>query len=79
MSEAERAPYVEMSEQAKAKVDEQKKELKEKGYYTLEDGSKSTDPQNSHLLKVKGKKRNKPAGQQAKKDKKEVQVVDVDG
>lgn len=57
MSEAERAPYVQQSEKAKAVVEEQKKELKAKGYYTLEDGSKSTDPQNAHLLKVKKKKR----------------------
>ena len=39
----------------------QKAQLAKKGYYMLEDGSKSTDPANSHLLKVKKAKKNKAA------------------
>ena len=44
MSEAERAPYNAKADAAKAVVEAQKTELKRKGFYTLEDGSKSTDP-----------------------------------
>ena len=56
MSEEEKAPYTDRSNLSKARVDKQRKELKAKGYYTLEDGSKSTDPENLHLLKLKKKK-----------------------
>ena len=40
-------------------ADKQTAELKKKGFYTLEDGSKSTDPQNAHLLKIKKKRTKK--------------------
>jgi len=53
MPDAEKQPYVDRGEAAKQLVERQKVELAKKGYYTLEDGSKSTDEKNAHLLKVK--------------------------
>ena len=58
MSEKEKAPYVKMAEADKAREEKEKAELAKKGYYTLSDGTKSTDPANVKLLKVK-KKRSK--------------------
>ena len=57
MSDAEKKPYNDKADASKALVEKQKAELAKKGYYTLSDGSKSTDPQNSDLLKVKKAKR----------------------
>ena len=56
MSDAEKQPFITKAEEAKELVERQKVELKKKGYYTLENGTKSTDPENSHLLKVKKSK-----------------------
>ena len=54
-TDEDKAPYVKMAEESKVRFEKQVDELKKKGYYTLEDGSKSTDPQNATLLKVKKK------------------------
>ena len=51
----DKAPYQKMADESKVRFEKQVAELKKKGYYTLEDGSKSTDPQNAQLLKVKKK------------------------
>ena len=56
MDEAARAPYVKLAEADKARSLRQKEEIKTLGYYTLENGTKSTDPENHHLLKVKKKR-----------------------
>ena len=53
IAEEEKQPYLDMAEQAKERAEKQKVELEKKGYYTLENGSKSTDEANTHLLKVK--------------------------
>lgn len=42
--------------------DRQVEELKKWGYYKLKDGSKSIDPQNAALLKVKQKKKKRTGG-----------------
>ena len=56
MSEEQKAPYEEKARLAKEIVARQKEELKKLGYYMLEDGTKTTDPQNASLLKIKKKK-----------------------
>ena len=48
-------PYHKMADKDKQRYDKQVAELKRKGYYTLEDGTKSTDKENSNLLKSKTK------------------------
>ena len=50
------APYEKMHEEDKKRVERQTAELKKQGYYTLADGSKSTDPENAKLLAKKKKK-----------------------
>jgi len=55
-TEEQKAPYVKMAEEDQKRVTRQTEELKRLGYYKLDDGSKSTDIQNKHLLKVKVKK-----------------------
>ena len=67
MSEEQKQPYNDQSEQAKQLVERQKAELKQKGYYTLENGTKSTDPENKHLMKVP--KKDKPAKSNKKSGK----------
>ena len=56
MSDAEKQPWFELANDAKERVEKQKLELAAKGYYTLENGTKSTDPENADLLKVKARK-----------------------
>jgi len=56
MSEEQKAPYEEKARLALEVVGRQKEELKKLGYYMLEDGTKSTDPQNASLFKIKKKK-----------------------
>lgn len=46
MSEMEKAPYEKMNEKDKARMEKQLAELNKKGFFTMPDGSKSTDPQN---------------------------------
>ena len=55
-SEEVKAPYIKRAEEDKLRQARQIEELKTKGHYTLEDGSKSTDEKNVHLFKVKAKK-----------------------
>jgi hypothetical protein len=61
MTEEEKTPYTDENNELKKLVEKQKKELADKGFYTLADGTKSTDEVNAELLKVKTKR--------AKKDK----------
>lgn len=49
--------------------------MAKKGYYTLEDGSKSTDPENAELLKVKKKKNKKLASMTAGDDDEVIKPV----
>ena len=49
MSDEDKKPYVEAAAAAKKIFEKQLAELKKQGFYLLEDGSKSTDPQNAHL------------------------------
>ena len=51
--------YTDQAATDKARHEKQKQELAKKGYYTLPDGSKSTDPQNAALLKKKKKRATK--------------------
>jgi hypothetical protein len=46
MSEKEKAPYVKLSENDKARFERQQAERDKKGFFTLDDKSKSTDPEN---------------------------------
>ena len=58
MDEEAKRPFTDLANEALVRVTAQREELKKKGYYTLADGTKSTDDVNAHLLKVK-KKRSK--------------------
>ena len=53
MSDTDKAPYVQMSEKDKLRFDRQLSERDKKGYFLLEDKSKSTDPANAKLFKKK--------------------------
>ena len=55
-TEEVKAPYYKMAEEDSKRFARQTDELKKLGYYTLDDGSKSTDEKNKHLFKVKAKK-----------------------
>jgi len=46
MSETDKKPYVQMNEQDKMRQEKQQQNLEKKGYFILEDGSKSTDEKN---------------------------------
>ena len=46
MSDAEKRPYLEKHEQDKARQEKQQQTFEKKGYFILEDGSKSTDEKN---------------------------------
>ena len=54
MSDQEKKPYVEMVKADVARYEKQMKEFKELGYFTLEDGSKSTDPKKPPLKRTHG-------------------------
>ena len=56
-TEEEKQPYIKRANEEKRRVDKQKEEISLQGYYTLRDGTKSTDSQNAMLFKVKRKKR----------------------
>ena len=56
-SEEEKEPYIKAAEKDKERLEKQKLELKKKGYYTLEDGTKSIDPENKFLVQVKRKRK----------------------
>ena len=51
MSDDQKQPYTKMSTADGLRHDKHVEELKEKGYFTLEDGSKSTDPKKSKIVK----------------------------
>lgn len=53
MSEKEKAPYVKCSDNDKVRFERQQAEREKKGFFTLEDKSKSTDPENQKLFKRK--------------------------
>ena len=56
MTEEQKAPYAKKAALDKEREHKQAAELAKHGYYTLEDGSKSTDPENAKLLKIKKKR-----------------------
>ena len=56
-SEETKAPYIKRAEKDKQRFERQKQELKKKGYYTLDDGTKSIDPENKALVQIKQKKK----------------------
>jgi hypothetical protein len=53
MTEKDKAPYVKMSEDDKGRKERQENELEKKGYFTLDNKTKSTDPENAKLFKKK--------------------------
>ncbi len=52
MTDKEKAPYEKLALDDKARHEKQLKELETKGYFKMDDGTKSTDPANAHLVKV---------------------------
>ena len=56
ISKKEKAPYVKKAEEDTKRYERQVEELKKKGYFTLGDGSKSTDRKNAQLFRAKKKK-----------------------
>ena len=59
MTDKEKEPYEKLAREDKERHQRQEEELKKKGYFTLEDGTKSTAAQNSHLWKEKRPKKQK--------------------
>jgi len=57
MSDEEKAVYEKMAEADKVRHEKQVAEREKKGYFILEDKSKSTDPQNAKLFKPKKEKK----------------------
>ena len=53
MSEKEKEPYVKLSEKDKARFERQNAEREKKGFFMLDDNTKSTDPENAKLFKRK--------------------------
>lgn len=51
MGQKEKAPYEKLHDQDVARVAKQTADREKKGYFTLDDGSKSTDPKNAKLFK----------------------------
>ena len=56
-SEETKAPYIEKAEKDKQRFERQKQELKKKGYYMFDDGTKSIDPENKALVQIKQKRK----------------------
>ena len=76
MAEEEKQPFEVMSKSAEDRREAQIEELKKKGFYTLEDGSKSTDPANKALFKLKKKRGQKnEATSEDEESKSEVPIV----
>jgi len=69
MTEKEKAPYEKLAADDKIRFDKQTKELESKGWFKMEDGTKSTDPANAHLAKkvAKAKKDDEPEPLQPKR------------
>ena len=57
VSEQEKKPYVDAANRDKERFDMQKEELREKGYYTFPDGTKSIDPENKIYVQVRQKRK----------------------
>jgi hypothetical protein len=57
MTDAEKEPYNDQNVQEKARVERQTAELAKKGYFTMTDGTKSTDPENADKFKEKKTKK----------------------
>jgi len=53
MTENDKAPYVKMSDGDKTRYERQLTEREKKGYFTLDNKTKSTDPENAKLFKKK--------------------------
>ena len=51
MSEKEKTPFDKLAADDRVRFEKQTKELETKGFFKMEDGTKSTDPANSHLAK----------------------------
>jgi hypothetical protein len=56
MSEKEKAPFEKMASEDKIRHEKQLAEREKKGYFTLADKTKSTDPENAKLFKKKKSK-----------------------
>lgn len=67
LSEKEKQKYNAMHEDDKKRYEKQKAEFDKKGYYTMEDGSRSTDQQ---AKKKRASKRGKSTSSSARKGKK---------
>ena len=78
MNEEAKAPYEKMSQDDKAREAKQKAELAKKGFYTLSNGTKSTDPDNSHLLKKKKKGKKSKAQTLQSQDDSDSDGLDVE-
>jgi len=59
MDDAKRQKFLELNAKDKVRQDKQLAELKNKGFFVLEDGSKSSDEQNAPKQSRKAKKANK--------------------
>ena len=53
MTENDKVPYVKLSDKDKARYERQLTEREKKGYFTLDNKTKSTDPANAKLFKKK--------------------------
>lgn len=53
MTDGEKAKYIKMGEKDKLRYQAQLDEREKKGFFMLGDGTKSTDPANAKLFKVK--------------------------
>ena len=69
MSDAEKKPFVEMNEQDKARQEKQQQSLEKKGYFIMEDGSKSTDEKNlpTHKRRLSKASKSLPSDQEETK------------
>jgi hypothetical protein len=57
LTDTQKAPYVKMADLDKVRYEKQCAELEKKGYFILDDGTKSTDPAN--IPKAKPRKQRK--------------------
>jgi len=53
MTEKDKTPFAKLAENDKARYERQMAEREKKGYFLLDDKSKSTDPENAKLFKSK--------------------------
>lgn len=70
MSEKEKTPFEKQATDDKVRFDKQTKELETKGFFKMDDGTKSTDPANAHLAKkdkTKSKDDDEPEALQPKR------------